>query len=277
MLRRSATYPAGGRFIREGTSMSNFDPNYAAPRSVSADRTAAEIDQGLRTYMLSVYNYMAIGVALTGVAAWLAFQLAGGDAIVVRGNQIANLTPFGQMLFSTVGMIGGLVLTFGLVMFISFRIDKLQPATALALFLVYAALLGVMLSSILFTYTHTSIVRVFFISAASFGALSLYGYTTKRDLSPIGAFLVMGLIGLLIAMVVNMFWQNGMMAFIISVVGVLIFAGLTAWDTQKIKEMYDANEDGTVTGRKAVMGALTLYLDFINLFLFMLRLIGDRR
>ena len=124
--------------------MSNFDPNYAASRGVSADRTAAEIDQGLRTYMLSVYNYMAIGVALTGVAAWLAFQLAGGDAIVVRGNQIANLTPFGQMLFSTVGMIGGLVLTFGLVMFISFRIDKLQPATALALFLVYAALLGVM-------------------------------------------------------------------------------------------------------------------------------------
>ena len=162
-------------------------------------------------------------------------------------------------------------------MFISFRIDKLQPATALALFLVYAALLGVMLSSILFTYTHTSIVRVFFISAASFGALSLYGYTTKRDLSPIGAFLIMGLIGLFIAMIVNMFWQNGMMAFIISVVGVLIFAGLTAWDTQKIKEMYDANEDGTVTGRKAVMGALTLYLDFINLFLFMLRLIGDRR
>jgi hypothetical protein len=256
--------------------MSNFDPNYAV-RGVGTDRTAAEIDQGLRTYMISVYNYMAIGVALTGVAAWLAFQLAGGDAIVIRGNQIANLTPFGQMLFSPVGMIGGLVLTFGLVLFISFRIDKLQPTTALALFLVYATLLGVMLSSILFTYTHTSIVRVFFISAASFGALSLYGYTTKRDLSPIGAFLVMGLIGLFIAMIVNMFWQNGMMAFIISIVGVLIFAGLTAWDTQKIKEMYDANEDGTVTGRKAVMGALTLYLDFINLFLFMLRLIGDRR
>jgi uncharacterized protein len=256
--------------------MSNFDPNYAV-RGVSADRTAAEIDQGLRSYMIAVYNYMAIGVALTGVAAWLAFQLAGGDAIVLRGNQIANLTPFGQMLFSPVGMIGGLLLTFGLVMFISFRIDKLQPTTALALFLVYATLLGVMLSSILFTYTHTSIVRVFFISAASFGALSLYGYTTKRDLSPIGSFLIMGLIGLIIASIVNMFWQNGMMAFIISVVGVLIFAGLTAWDTQKIKEMYDVNEDGTITARKAVMGALTLYLDFINLFLFMLRLLGDRR
>jgi FtsH-binding integral membrane protein len=191
--------------------MSNFDPNYAAPRGVSTDRTAAEIDQGLRSYMLAVYNYMAIGVALTGVAAWLAFQLAGGDAIVVRSNQIGNRRRSARCS-QPGGMIGGLILTFGLVMFISVRIDKLQPTTALALFLVYAALLGVMLSSILFTYTQTSIVRVFFISAASFGALSLYGYTTKRDLSAFGAFLVMGMIGLFIAMIVNMFWQNDMMA-----------------------------------------------------------------
>jgi len=203
--------------------------------------------------------------------------MAGGDAIVIRGNQIANLTPFGQMIYSTVGLIVMFVGTFGLVMLISFMINRLSPAMALGLFMLYAALLGVFLSTIFIQYTGTSITRVFFISAASFGALSLYGYTTKRDLSPIGAFLVMGLIGLIIAMVVNMFWQNGMMAFIISVVGVLIFAGLTAWDTQKIKEMYDVNEDGTITARKAVMGALTLYLDFINLFLFMLRLLGDRR
>jgi uncharacterized protein len=257
--------------------MSNFDPNYAAQRGVSTDRTAAEIDQGLRSYMLAVYNYMAIGVALTGVAAWLAFQLAGGDAVRVTPRGITGLTDFGRLLFSMPGMIGMLIATFGLVLFISFRIDRLQPTTALALFLVYASLLGVMLSSIFIQYTGTSITRVFFISAASFGALSLYGYTTKRDLSPIGAFLIMGLVGLLIAMVVNMFWQNTMMGFIISIVGVLIFAGLTAWDTQKIKEMYDVNEDGTVTARKAVMGALTLYLDFINLFLFLLRLLGDRR
>ncbi len=203
--------------------------------------------------------------------------MPAASAITVTGGRIGGLTDFGRMLFSMPGMIVMLVATFGLVLFISFRIDKLQPATALTLFLVYASLLGVMLSSILFTYTQTSIVRVFFISAASFGALSLYGYTTKRDLSPIGAFLIMGLIGLFIAMIVNMFWQNGMMAFIISVVGVLIFAGLTAWDTQKIKEMYDVNDDGTITARKAIMGALTLYLDFINLFLFMLRLLGDRR
>jgi hypothetical protein len=256
--------------------MSNFDPNYAV-RGVSADRTAAEIDQGLRSYMIAVYNYMAMGVALTGVAAWLAYTMAGGDAIVIRGNQIANLTPFGQMIYSTVGLIVMFVGTFGLVMLISFMINRLSPAMALGLFMLYAALLGVFLSTIFIQYTGTSITRVFFISAASFGALSLYGYTTKRDLSPIGAFLVMGLIGLFIAMIVNMFWQNGMMAFIISIVGVLIFAGLTAWDTQKIKEMYDVNDDGTMTARKAIMGALTLYLDFINLFLFLLRIMGSRR
>jgi FtsH-binding integral membrane protein len=275
MLRRSATYPAGGRFMREGTSMSNFDPNYAVQRGVGAER-AAEIDQGLRAYMIAVYNYMAIGVALTGVAAWLAFTMAGGDAIDPR-NIVATATPFGQMLYSTVGLIVMFVATFGLVMLISFMIERMSPATALGLFMLYAALLGVMLSTIFIQYTGTSITRVFFISAASFGALSLYGYTTKRDLSPIGAFLIMGLIGLIFAMIVNMFLQSSAMGFIISIVGVLIFAGLTAWDTQKIKEMYDVNDDGTVTARKAIMGALTLYLDFINLFLFLLRLIGDRR
>jgi FtsH-binding integral membrane protein len=134
-----------------------------------------------------------------------------------------------------------------------------------------------MLSSVFLTYTHTSIARVFFISAASFGALSLYGYTTQRDLSAFGSFLVMGLFGLIIAMVVNMFLQSSGLEFVISVVGVLVFAGLTAWDTQRIKEMYDRNDDGTIVGRKAVMGALSLYLDFINLFMFLLRFLGDRR
>ena len=145
------------------------------------------------------------------------------------------------------------------------------------LFMVYAGLLGVMLSSVFLTYTHGSIARTFFISAASFGALSLYGYTTQRDLSPIGSFLTMGLFGLILAMLVNMFLKSSGLDFAISAIGVLIFAGLTAWDTQKIKEMYSVNDDGTVAGRKAVMGALTLYLDFINLFLFLLRFLGDRR
>ncbi len=159
----------------------------------------------------------------------------------------------------------------------SFRINSLQPSTALMLFLVYAGLLGLMLSSVFLAYTGASITRTFFISAASFGALSLYGYTTQRDLSPMGSFLTMGLFGLILAMVVNMFLKSSGLDFAISAIGVLIFAGLTAWDTQKIKEMYSANDDGTISGRKAVMGALTLYLDFINLFLFLLRFMGDRR
>ena len=143
--------------------------------------------------------------------------------------------------------------------------------------MLYAGLLGLMLSSVFLTYTHGSIARTFFISAASFGALSLYGYTTQRDLSPIGSFLVMGLFGLILAMIVNIFLKSTGVDFAISAIGVLIFAGLTAWDTQKIKEMYSANDDGTVAGRKAVMGALALYLDFINLFLFLLRFMGARR
>jgi uncharacterized protein len=260
--------------------MSNFDPNYAV-RGVGTDRTAAEIDQGLRSYMIAVYNYMAIGVALTGVAAWLAYTMAGGDAINPR-NIMGTATPFGQMIYSTFGLIVMFIGTFGLVMLISFMIDRLSPAMALGLFMLYAALLGVFLSTIFLQYTGASITRVFFISAASFGALSLYGYTTQRDLSAFGSFLMIGLVGLVLAVLAEIVLaafgiRSNAFSFIISVLGVLIFAGLTAWDTQKIKEMYDVNDEGTLTARKAIMGALTLYLDFINLFLFMLRLLCDRR
>ncbi len=153
----------------------------------------------------------------------------------------------------------------------------MQPATALTLFLAYAALLGLMLSSVFLAYTGASVTRVFFVSAASFGALSLYGYTTQRDLSPIGSFLIMGMFGVFIAMLVNIFLKSTGLDFVISGIGVLVFAGMTAWDTQRIKEMYSVMDDGTVAGRKAVMGALRLYLDFINLFLFLLRFLGDRR
>jgi FtsH-binding integral membrane protein len=256
--------------------MSDLNRNIASARTgYRADQVA--IDAGLRAYMLRVYNYMATGVALTGVVAWLTYQAAGGDAIQVAGSRIGGLTAFGQAIFS-----GPLTLilflgTLGLVFFLSFRIDRLQPGTALGLFMVYAGLLGLMLASVFLTYTGVSITRVFFISAASFGALSLYGYTTQRDLSPIGSFLIMGLFGLILAMFVQWWLQSPGLSFAISVIGVLIFAGLTAWDTQKIKEMYDVQDDGTVAGRKAVMGALRLYLDFINLFLMLLRLMGDRR
>ena len=235
---------------------------------------AAEIDAGLRAYMIRVYNYMAAGVALTGVVAWLTFNAA---VVQDASGRITGLTSFGQTIFSGPLTIVLFVATLGIVFFMSFRIDRLQPSTALMLFMGYAALLGLMLSSVFLAYTGASITRVFFISAASFGALSLYGYTTQRDLSPIGSFLIMGLFGLIIAMLVNLFLKSTGLEFVISAAGVLIFAGLTAWDTQKIKEMYDVNDDGSVAGRKAVMGALTLYLDFINLFLFLLRFLGDRR
>jgi len=250
--------------------MSDFDRNYAARAGV-AER--AVIDVGLRAYMLRVYNYMAAGVALTGVVAWLIFNAA----VQTSASGQLVLTSFGQTIYGGPVMIVLFLGTLGIVFFLSFRINRLQTGTALALFMLYAGLLGVMLSSIFLTYTHGSIARTFFISAASFGALSLYGYTTQRDLSPIGSFLVMGLFGLILAMVVNIFLKSTGLDFAISAIGVLIFAGLTAWDTQRIKEMYSVNDDGTVAGRKAVMGALTLYLDFINLFLFLLRFLGDRR
>ena len=189
--------------------------------------------------------------------------------------RITGLTPFGQAIFGGPLTILLFLGTLGIVFFMSFRINRLQASTALMLFLVYAGLLGLMLSSVFLTYTATSITRTFFISAASFGALSLYGYTTQRDLTPVGSFLVMGLFGLILAMIVNLFLKSTGLEFVISVIGVLIFSGLTAWDTQRIKEMYNVNDDGTVASRKAVMGALTLYLDFINLFL--LRFMGDRR
>ena len=247
--------------------MSDYDRNYAARPVFGAARSAA-IDAGLRAYMLRVYNYMAAGVALTGVVAWFTY----GAAV-----QNGKLTSFGQTLFSGPATIVLFLATLGIVFFMSFRIDKLAPSTALMLFMGYAALLGLMLSSVFLAYTGASITRTFFISAASFGALSLYGYTTQRDLSPIGSFLIMGMFGLILAMVVNIFLKSTGLDFAISAIGVLIFAGLTAFDTQRIKEMYSSYDDGTVAGRKAVMGALTLYLDFINLLLFLLRFMGDRR
>ena len=256
--------------------MSDYDRNVAAFPGARAGQSVA-VDAGLRAHMIRVYNYMAGAVGLTGIVSWLTYQASGGDAIRIVGRGITGLTPFGEMVMGGYSPIILMLATLGLVFFISFRINRLQYTTALGLFMLYAALLGAALSTIFVQYTGTSITQVFFISAASFGALSLYGYTTQRDLSAFGAFLIMGLFGVVIAMIVNIFLQSGMLALVISVVGVLVFAGLTAWDTQKVKEMYDVNDDGTVSGRKAVMGALTLYLDFINLFLMMLRLFGGRR
>ena len=243
-----------------------------APRGYAGQ--AAAVDAGLRAYMIRVYNYMAAAVALSGAVAYATFNAA---VTTDATGKIVALTSFGQTIFSGPAMIVLMLGTLGLVMFISFRIQSLQFTTALTLFMVYAAVLGVALSPIFLTYTGTSITRVFFVSAASFGALSLYGYTTQRDLSPMGSFLIMGLFGIIIASLVNLFLHSSGLQWVISVLGVSILASLTAYDTQRIKEMYSsAYDDGTI-GRMAVMGALSLYLDFINLFLYLLRFMGDRR
>jgi FtsH-binding integral membrane protein len=253
--------------------MSNFDRNYAPLRGVATDRAVA-YDMGLRAHMIRVYNYMAGGVALTGVVAWLTFQAA---IVTNASDAIVGLTPFGQALFGSPLKWVIVLAPLGVVFYLSYRIGNMQASTARAWFFAFAAIFGLSLATIFMVYTATSITRVFFISAASFGALSLYGYTTQRNLSAMGSFLMMGVFGLLIAMVVNMFLVSSALQWVISVIGVLIFAGLTAYDTQTIKEYYDPMDDGTVAGRKAVMGALRLYLDFINMFQFLLQLFGDRR
>ncbi len=221
----------------------------------------AEIDAGLRSYMLRVYNYMASGLALTGIVAY-----------VVSESPQAMHAIFGTPLYWLV-----LLAPLGLVFFLSARITRMQPTTAQALFWLYAALMGVSMSFIFVAYTGTNIARVFFITAGSFAGLSLYGYTTKRDLSAFASFLMVGLIGIILASLVNLFLHSTGLQFAVSVIGVLVFAGLTAYDTQSIKELYFAGDDAGVATRKSVMGALRLYLDFLNLFLMLLQLFGSNR
>ncbi|MFS2175584.1 Bax inhibitor-1/YccA family protein [Rhizobium pisi] len=234
----------------------------------SRAQTGEMIDQGLRAYMLKVYNLMALGLAITGVAAYIGFNLA------VQDNQ---LTQFGELLFRSPLRWVVILAPLAVVFFLSFRINRMSVASAQATFWAYAALVGLSLSSIFLVYTQSSITQTFFVTAASFGALSLYGYSTKRDLSAMGSFLIMGLFGVIIASLVNIFLASSALQFAISVIGVLIFAGLTAYDTQRIKELYFDGDASEVAGRKAIMGALTLYLDFLNLFMFLLQFMGNRR
>ena len=235
------------------------------------------IDEGLRAYMLKVYNYMASGVFLTGVISLLLFRLSGGYDIQITATGISGLTGIGTALYSSPLAWVVMLAPLGVVFYMSFGIRKMSAAKAQGTFWVFAALMGASLSSIFLVYTGTSITRVFFITAGTFGAMSIYGYTTKRDLTKLGSFLMMGLIGIIIASIVNIFLKSSMMYFVISILGVLIFVGLTAYDTQKIKNMYLVSDTGEIMGKKAVMGALTLYLDFINLFIMLLRLFGQRR
>ncbi len=236
---------------------SDYDRNAATPGTFTGGVTA--VDPGLRAHMLRVYNYMAAGVGLTGLVAMLTYQLTGPALLQSPLMWVFVLAPL------------------ALVFFISARIDTMSAETARLMYFVYAALMGLSLSTIFHIYTSISIARVFFISAATFGALSLWGYSTQRDLSGFGTFLFMGVIGIVIASLLNIFLRSSGLDWMISVIGVGVFAGLTAYDTQRIKGMYDPSDDAKSAGRKAVMGALSLYLDFINLFMLMLRLSGNRR
>jgi len=241
---------------------------------------AGEIDVGLRAYMLRVYNYMLVGLLLTGLTAYGVYTMAATVDPALAAAKLPNgvmLTSFGVTLFTSPLRWLFMLAPLGAVLYINARLQKMSVGGAQAAFWIFAGLMGVSFSTIFVIYASSSIAEVFFITAAAFGGLSLYGYTTKTDLSPIGSFLIMGVWGLLIAMVVNMFMQSSMMMWIMSVAGVGIFAGLTAYDTQRIKDMYQANDDGTLAAKKSIMGALALYLDFINMFQFMLFLMGGRR
>ena len=220
----------------------------------------AGIDAGLRQYMLRVYNFMAAGLGLTGVVAYAAVT-----------------TGFYQQIAGTPLIWVVMLAPLGLVLLLSFRVERMSVGAAQLAFWSYAGLMGLSLAGIFLVYTGTSIARVFFISAATFAAMSLYGYTTRRDLSQFGSFLFMGLIGIVLASLVNIFIASSTLQFAISVIGVIVFTGLTAWDTQRIKEIYLESDPGDVLTKKALMGALTLYLDFINLFVMLLQLTGERR
>ncbi|WP_421725944.1 Bax inhibitor-1/YccA family protein [Bauldia sp.] len=256
--------------------MANYD-NQQARYGARAGAVPA-IDEGLRAHMLRVYNYMAAGLAITGVSALVTAMLAISSTPTefTLPNGV-SLTTFGAALFGSPLQWVVILAPLAMVFFLSFRIQKMSVSGAQTTFWVFALLMGISMSSIFLIYTSTSITQVFFISAAMFGAMSIWGYTTKRDLTKMGSFLFMGVIGLLVAMIVNIFLGSNALGFAISVIGVGIFVGLTAYDTQKIKEMYDVNDDGSVAGRKAVMGALMLYFDLILIFQFMLSLFGNRQ
>jgi uncharacterized protein len=251
-----------------------MDFNKQNIQSKIADAETHVIDQGLRAYMLKVYNYMASGILITGFISLILFKMS---VVTTADGSIAGLTTLGNALYNSALMWVLMLAPLGVVFYMSFGIKKMSAAKAQGTFWIFAALMGASLSSIFLIYTGASITRVFFITSGTFGAMSIYGYTTKKDLTKLGSFLMMGLFGIIIASIVNIFMKSTMMYYVISILGVLIFVGLTAYDTQKIKNMYLSSDSGEVMGKKAVMGALTLYLDFINLFIMLLRLFGQRR
>jgi len=227
----------------------------------TATKSREQVDQGLRSYMLRVYNYMATGLGLTGLTAYF----------VAITPSLFNAI-YGTPLYWIVALA-----PLGFVFYLSARLHKISFTTAQTVFWIFSGVMGLSMAYIFIAFTGASIARVFFITAGTFAGMSLYGYTTKKDLSGWGSFLFMGLIGIIIAMIVNIFLKSPMLYYVISWVGVLVFVGLTAYDTQRIKEMYYASDHPEISGKKAIMGALKLYLDFINLFIMLLHLFGQRR
>lgn len=264
--------------------MARIDNRYAQPGYGA--RTDVAVDAGLRAYMLRVYNYMAAGIALTGLVAYVMFTYsitsdpalaASSGGRIMALHRGMYLTPFGQLIYVSPLKWVIMLAPLGFVFFLSWRIYQMSVGAAQIAFWVFAAAMGASLSSIFLVYTGNSITQVFFVTAAAFGSLSLWGYTTKKDLSGWGTFLFMGLFGIIIAALVNIFLQSSALQFAISVIGVLVFAGLTAYDTQRIKDTYfEVAGDMTATTKAAIMGALNLYLDFINMFVMMLQLFGNR-
>ena len=250
--------------------MADFDNRIVRGAATVADT----MDTGLRAHMLRVYNYMVGALALTG---GVAYVVANSPALLnLFYHEV--LTANGASLSPT--MLGWVVMLapIALVFLLSFRIMQMSQAAAQATFWAYAAMVGASLASILIVYTGASVAMTFFVTAGTFGTMSLWGYTTKRDLTGMGHFLFMGLVGILLASLANFFFKSPAINFVVSVLGVLIFTGLTAWDTQKIKNTYYAvGGDTAVAGKAAIMGALALYLDFLNIFLFLLRFMGNRR
>lgn len=246
--------------------MANYDRNAYAPYATGMGQSlsAAQYDQGLRSYMLGIYNHMSVGLAITALVA-VGIGMMGrtsGLAQVLYGSPLKYLLMFAPLAFTLV---------------MSFRWEKMSYSALLGTFYAFAATMGLSMGAIFFVFKLGSIAQTFFITAAAFGALSLYGYTTKKDLTAMGKFMIMGLIGLVLASLVNLFTQSGALQFAINAIGVVVFAGLTAWDTQRLKEEYDSVAGDTVLMNKwSLMGALTLYLNFINMFQMLLSLFGQR-
>ena len=250
--------------------MANWsDPQFGTAPSSTTTATGAAVDAGLRAYMLSVYNYMTSAILLTGVVALLIGNTNAVNSLISYNALTGHIGPSG---------LGWIVMfaPLGIVLWMSFGFNRISAGLAQFLFWTFAVLMGASLSTIFIAYTDASIALTFFATAAAFASLSLYGYTTKRDLSGMGTFLLMGLVGIIVASVLNLFLQNGTFSLVIAAIGVLVFAGLTAYDTQKIKSLYFQVAGSDIMGKTAIMGALTLYLDFINMFMFLLRFMGSR-